>query len=169
MLPRLDGAVDRRTSLVCWPAADMLWAMQSLPCLRVCLALAALPFVPLVRAADLTTVSVEHLYYLEARAERVRTMKPEEMVEYCLAQKIGGASFDNLYAQLLAMRLEINKLQQVEGVKPDDPRIVLLNKTHEELSKVLDDEVRRVQRGLVREGQIATDALRSIATAQNPQ
>lgn len=147
----------------------MLRAMNLIPRLRFTLAIAAWPLAPSLCAADLPTVSIEHLYYLEARAERLRNLRLEEMVEYCLAQKIGGASFDNLYAQLFAMRIELTKLRQVERVKPDDPRVVLLNKTHEEYLKLLEEEVRRVQRGLVREGQVATDALRAIAMAQNPR
>src|SRR6186713_3304761 len=83
-------------------------------------------------AADLPTVTVEHLYYLQARAERVRRMKADEMIEYCVAQKIGGAAFENLYTRLFDMQLDLTKLLKIEGVLPEDHRVVLLKKTHEE-------------------------------------
>jgi len=36
-------------------------------------------------AADLPTVSVEHLYYLVSRGERVGKLRADEMVDYCIA------------------------------------------------------------------------------------
>jgi hypothetical protein len=69
-----------------------------------------------LHAADLPTVTVEHLYYLQARAERVRKFKPDEMIDYCIAQKIGGTAFENLYAQLFTLRIDLTKLLRVEEV-----------------------------------------------------
>lgn len=120
-------------------------------------------------AADLPTVTIEHLYYLQARAERVRKFKPEEMIEYCIAQKIGGTALESLYAQLFSMRIDLIKLVKIEGVRPEDSRVVTLKLTHEEFSKLLHEEARAVQNGLLREGQVATDTLTAIARAQNPQ
>ena len=131
--------------------------------------LIALLFTAALHAADLPTVTIEHLYYLQARAERVRKFKPDEMIEYCTAQKIGGTSFENLYAQLFAMRIELVRLLKVDGVRSDDPRVVTLQVTHAEYSKLLREEVHAVQNGILREGQVATDALSMIAKAQNPQ
>ena len=122
---------------------------------------------PAAHAADLPTVTIEHLYYLHARAERVRVLKPDEMIDYCLAQKIGGRAFEDLYAQLFTMRIELTKLLRVEEVSPQDPRVLTLNKTHEEYSKLLREEAKKVQNGVVREGQVAADAMEAIANAQN--
>jgi hypothetical protein len=118
------------------------------------------------QAADLPTVSIEHLYYLQARAERIGKLSADEMVEYCLAQKIGGSSFENLYSQLFTMRIEVTKLLKIDGVETNDPRVLLLNKTHEEYTKLLRDEAKRVQNGIETEGRVAADALHTIARAQ---
>jgi hypothetical protein len=119
-----------------------------------------------VRAADLPTVTVEHLYYLQARGERIRKLRLEEMVEYCLALKLGGAAFEDIYQQLFSMRVELTKLLKVDEVPERDPRIVKLKKTHEELTEVLRAEVEKIQNGLAREGQIATETMEAIARAQ---
>ncbi len=120
-----------------------------------------------LRAADLPTVSVEHLYYLQARAERVRRIKPDEMVAYCVAQKLGGTGFDYLYSQLFSVRLELAKLVVIGGVDSTDSRVVTLSKTSEAYSKLLEEEAQRVQYGLILEGQVATDALQAIGRTQN--
>ena len=133
------------------------------------LLLIALLFSATLEAADLPTVTVEHLYYLEARAARVRKFKPDEMIEYCLAQKIGGAAFEALYVQLFTMRLDLTKLLKVEEVQNTDPRVVTLNKTHEAYTALLREESLKVQNGLIREGQVATDTLTAIARAQTPR
>ena len=117
-------------------------------------------------AADLPTVTVEHLYYLQGRGERIRKLKWEEMVEYCLAQKIGGAVFEDIYQELFSLRVEMTKLLKVDEVPEEDPRIVKLKKTHLELSELLRAEVQKVQNGLAREGQIATEIMETIARAQ---
>lgn len=122
-----------------------------------------------VKAADLPTVTVEHLYYLQARAERVRKFRPDEMIEYCIAQKIGGSAFESLYAQLFTIRIDLSKLLRIEEVPAKDPRVATLNKTFEEYSKLLREEAQRVQSGIMREGQVATDTLTVIARAQGQQ
>jgi hypothetical protein len=134
--------------------------MKTLPLLP------ALLLTAITQAADLPTVSIEHLYYLKARAERIRKFNPNDMIEYCIAQKIGGSSFENLYSQLFTMRIEVTKLIKIDGVDSNDPRVVLLNKTHEEYTKLLRDEARRIQNGIEGEGQVASDALDAIARAQ---
>ena len=127
----------------------------------------ALLFATALNAADLPTVTVEHLYYLQARAERVRKFKPDEMIEYCIAQKIGGTSFENLYSQLFTMRIDLLKLLRIEEVLPTDPRVVTLKKTSEAYTPLLREEAQKVQNGIVHEGQVATDTLTAIARAQN--
>jgi hypothetical protein len=134
--------------------------MKTLPLLLV------LIFAATTRAADLPTVTVEHLYYLQARAERIRKLNADDMIAYCIAQKIGGSSFENLYSQLFTMRIEVTKLLKIDGVDSNDPRVQLLNKTHEEYTKLLRDEARRIQNGIDTEGQVASDALRTIGRAQ---
>lgn len=121
-----------------------------------------------LHAADLPTVTVEHLYYLQARAARVRMFKPDEMIEYCIAQKIGGSSFENLYAQLFNLRIDLAKLLQIEGLKDTDPRVVTIIRTRAAYTTLLRDEAQRIQSGIVREGQVATDALTDIGRAQTP-
>jgi hypothetical protein len=128
--------------------------------------LLALIFTTTTWAADLPTVSIEHLYYLQSRAERVRKLNADDMIAYCIAQKIGGSAFENLYSQLFTMRIEVTKLLRIEGVDSNDPRVQLLNKTHEEYTKVLRDEARRIQNGIEIEGQVASDALHAIGRAQ---
>ncbi len=133
------------------------------------LPLVALLFAVSIDAADLPTVTVEHLYYLQARAERVRKFKPDDMIEYCIAQKIGGTAFENLYSQLFTMRIDLTKLLKIEEILPTDPRVVALNKTLEAYSRLLRDEAEKVERGIVHEGQVATDTLLAIGRAQNPR
>jgi hypothetical protein len=82
-------------------------------------------------AADLPTVTVGHLYYLQARAERLRKLTADEMIAYCIAQKIGGGRFESLYSQLFSMRIDLTKLLKIEEVQPSDPRVATLNKTVE--------------------------------------
>ena len=120
-------------------------------------------------AADLPTVTVEHLYYLQGRGDRIKKLTWEEMVEYCLAQKIGGAVFDDLYQQLFNLRLEMRKMIKIDGIDEEDPRVLKLKRTHLELSELLRMEVKKVQNGVVREGQIATDVMETIARAQAVQ
>ena len=126
----------------------------------------ALLFPCALPAADLPTVTIEHLYYLQARAERVQKLKPSEMIEYCIAQKIGGTAFENLYAQLFTMRIDLTRLLKVEEVLLTDPRVVTLNKTHDAYTALLREEAQKVQSGIVHEGRVATDALTVIARAQ---
>ena len=122
-----------------------------------------------LQAADLPTVTVEHLYYLQARGERIRKLKPDEMIDYCIAQKIGGASFEHLYAQVFTMRIDLVKLLKIEEVQPNDPRVTLLKKTQEAYASLLREEAGHVQAGIVREGVVATDTMNTIARAQNTQ
>jgi hypothetical protein len=120
-------------------------------------------------AADLPTISLEHLYYLKARSGRVAKFKPDEMIEYCLVQKLGGNAFENLYAQVFSNRIEVAKLLQVEAVDPKEARVVELNKTYEVLSKILNDEALKIQNGILSEGLVASDTLQGISIAQENQ
>ena len=122
-------------------------------------------------AADLPTVTIDHLYYLFTRGEIVRRLDADEMIDYCVAQKIGGRAFEDLYAQVFAMKIGIMKLRKLEKVNDNDPRLVALLESHAEHSKLLEEEAKRVQKGLEREGRIANDTLVSIAKvqAQQPQ
>jgi hypothetical protein len=116
--------------------------------------------------ADLPTISVEHLYYLRARADHLRKLSGDDMIEYCIAQKLGGRAFEDLYSQLFSMRIDLTKLQRVEGLSDEDSRVKTLKKTYAAYSSLLSDEAQRVQRGLVREGQIAGETLEFIGRAQ---
>jgi hypothetical protein len=117
-------------------------------------------------AADLPTVTIEHLYYLRARGERIGKLKPDEMIEYCLAQKIGGTPFENLYAQMFAMRMDFVRMIEIEEVTQTDFRIVTIRKTLETYGRLLREEAQRVQNGIAREGYVASDTLQAIARAQ---
>lgn len=123
----------------------------------------------MLRAADLPTVTIEHLYYLQTRADHVRKFKPDEMIEYCIAQKIGGASFDSLNSQLLVLRTDLAKLLEVEQQQDTEPRVEALKKRIEMYANLLRGEAQKVQNGVLREGQIAADTLQAIARAQNPR
>ena len=120
-------------------------------------------------AADLPTVSIEHMYYLQARAVALKELKPEEMVNYCLAQKLGGPAFDNLNAQVQWLRIELAKLLKVDMLTPTDPYIRWLNKAIDTYGTLLREEALRVREGLMQEGAIATEALDAISRAQNAQ
>jgi hypothetical protein len=118
------------------------------------------------QATETPTISVEHLYYLRTRALDLRKLPPDELIDYCLAQKLGGKIFEDLYSQVLSTRVELIKLQRTEDASVDDPRVKLLNKTYTAYFELLRDEVRRIQNGLQREGQIAADTLEAIARDQ---
>lgn len=111
-------------------------------------------------------MSVDHIYYLRAPAEHLRRSSADDMIEYCVAHKIGGRAFEDLYSQLFPMRIELTKLQRVEGVSDEDSRVKTLKKTHSAYYALLADEAQRVQRGLVREGHIAAETLESMSRAQ---
>jgi hypothetical protein len=130
------------------------------------LAISSVAAFSLACAADLPTTSVEHLYYLRARGESIRRLAPDDMIEYCVTQKIGGRAFDDLYSQLASMRIELAKLQRIESLSDEDSRVKTLKKTHAVYYGLLIDEALKIQRGLVREGQIAGDTLESIGRAQ---
>jgi hypothetical protein len=118
-------------------------------------------------ASDLPSVTVEHLYYLRARGLRVQEWKADEMVEYCLSQKMGGPAFDALYAQVSWVRMELAKVTKVDVLPASDPYVRWLNKTLEACTGLLREEVVRVQSGLVREGTVAADTLEAVERAQN--
>jgi hypothetical protein len=120
-------------------------------------------------AADLPTISLEHLYYLQTRAECVRKFKGDDMVDYCLAQKIGGSGFENLYTQIFSLRTEATKLLRIEEVKATDPRILLLNRSIDAYTALLREEAEHVKNGILKEGKVAEDTLTAIAKAQNQQ
>jgi hypothetical protein len=87
-------------------------------------------------------------------------------VEYCVAQKIGGRAFDDLYVQLFLMRVELLKLQKIEGASEENPRVKTLKKTLSVQTELLEEEARHVQSGLIREGHIAYDTLEAMGRAQ---
>jgi GMP synthase PP-ATPase subunit len=120
----------------------------------------------LAASADLPTTSVEHLYYLRVRGEHIRRLSADDMIEYCVTQKIGGRAFDDLYSQLASMRIELAKLQRVEGLSDEDSRVKTLKKTYAAYYGVLSDEAQKIQRGMLREGQIAADTLELIGRTQ---
>jgi hypothetical protein len=117
-------------------------------------------------AANLPTVTVEHLYFLATRGEQVRKLTSENMVEYCLAQKLGGTTFENLYEQLMSIRIDLMKLVNLDELPVQDARVVAQRKKRDEYEKLLFEEVRKIQQGIVREGAIADETLRAIARAQ---
>ena len=121
----------------------------------------------LAESADLPTTSIEHLYYLRARGDHVRRLTAaDDMIEYCITQKIGGRAFDDLYSQLASMRIDLAKLQRIEGLSDEDVRVKTLKKTYAVYSGLLADEAQKIQRGVVREGQIASETLEAIGRAQ---
>lgn len=120
-------------------------------------------------AADLPTVTIDHLYYLFTRGEVVRRLDEEEMIDYCVAQKIGGRAFEDLYAQVFGMKVGIMKLRKLEKVNEKDSRLIALLESHAEHQKLLEEEARRVQKGIEREGRVANDTLVSIAKVQAQQ
>ena len=117
-------------------------------------------------SADLPTVSVDHLYYLRTRGEQVRKLSADDMIDYCIGQKIGGRAFDDLYVQLFQMRIELTRLQRIEGLSDDDTRVKALKKTYAAEFTLLSDEAVRVQRGIMREGVIAGETLEAMGRAQ---
>ena len=117
-------------------------------------------------AADLPQIGIEHLYYLRARGDYLRRLSAAEMVEYCVAQEIGGRAFDDLYVQLFLMRVELSKLQKIEGASEENPPVKTLKKTLSVQTELLEDEARNVQRGLIREGHIAFETLEAMGRAQ---
>ncbi len=118
------------------------------------------------QSADLPTVSVDHLYYLRARGEHIRRLPADDMVDYCIAQKIGGRAFEDLYSQLFLMRIDLTKLQRIEGVSDEDSRVKTLKRTYAAEYGLLLEEAQRVQRGVIREGLIATEVLESLSRTQ---
>lgn len=119
-----------------------------------------------LRAADLPTVTIEHLYYLQARADRVRKFKPDEMVEYCLAQKLGGAAFEAFSSQVVPLRIELARLLEIERQQDTEPRVAELKKRIDLYTALLREEAQKVRNGMINEGQIAADTLQAIARAQ---
>jgi hypothetical protein len=120
----------------------------------------------LVQSADLPTISAEHLYYLRARGEHLRRFSADDMIEYCVANKIGGRVFDDLYSQLGSMRIDLAKLQRVEGLSDEDARVKALKKTYAAYYALLSDEAQKVQRGLLQEDLIAAETLDLLGRAQ---
>lgn len=129
--------------------------------------LALLSLVPQnTRAADLPSVTVEHLYYLRARALRLQEFKPDEMIDYCLGLKIGGPAFDSVYAQVLWLRTELVKVTKVDILPASDPYVRWLNRALEAHIGVLREQAMHVQSGLLKEGSVAFDTLDAISKAQ---
>jgi hypothetical protein len=67
------------------------------------------------------------------------------------------------------MQVELTKMLKLDGLSPDEQRVVSLRKMHEEYTKLLHEEARRIQEGIVREGQIALETLQAIGRAQHPE
>jgi hypothetical protein len=88
------------------------------------------------------------------------------MIDYCIAQKIGGHAFDDLYSQLFTMRIDLTKLQRVEGLSDEDSRVKALKKTYAAEYGLLSEEAQRVQRGIMQEGIIAIQVLESLSRSQ---
>jgi len=120
-------------------------------------------------ASDLPSVTVEHLYYLRARALRLQEFKAEEMIEYCLGMKLGGPAFDSVYAQVLWLRTDLVRVTKVDILPASDPYVRWLNKSLEAHSGLLREEALRVQSGLVKEGSVAFDTLDAISKAQKAE
>jgi hypothetical protein len=117
--------------------------------------------------SNLPTVTVEHLYFLATRGEHVKALRGEELVQYCVAQKLGNSTFESLNDQLLTMRIELTTLIVLQELREDDPRVVALKKKRSAFESLLQEEARKIQQGVVREGVIADETLRAIARAQN--
>ena len=117
-------------------------------------------------AADLPAVSVDHLYYLRTRGEQFRKLSADDMIDYCVAQKIGGRAFEDLYSKLFQIRIDLARLQRIEGLSDDDSRVKTLKKTYAVEYTLLSDEAQRVQRGIMREGIIAAETLEAMGRAQ---
>jgi hypothetical protein len=109
---------------------------------------------------------VEHLYYFRVRGEHLRRLSTDDIIDCCIAQKLGGRAFEDLYSQLFTMRIELTKLQRVKGLSDEDSRVKTLKKTYAAYYVPLSDEALKVQKGLMREGQIASETLESIGRAQ---
>lgn len=120
----------------------------------------------ILRGADLPTVSMEHLYYLHQRALDLREVKPDEMVDYCIAQKLGGPVFDQLNGQILWLRIELTKMLKVDMIPPTDPYVRWLQKAIEAYGVLVREEAQRVHRGIQQEGRIAQATLDAIAKSQ---
>jgi hypothetical protein len=118
------------------------------------------------QAADLPSISVEYLYYLRTRSQYLQKLHHEELIDYCLAQKLKGPAFEVLYSQLSTTRAEIVKLQIIDGITAEDARMKLLKKTYDAYLSLVREESQRIRNGLIHEGQIASDALDAIAKDQ---
>ena len=117
-------------------------------------------------SADLPTVTVDHLYYLRTRGEHIRKLSADDMIDYCVVQKIGGRAFEDLYSTLFQIRIDLTKLQKIEGLSDDDARVKTLKKTYSVEYTLLSDEALRIQKGIIREGVIAAETLEAMARAQ---
>jgi hypothetical protein len=98
---------------------------------------------------------------------RVQEYKAEEVIDYCLALKIGGPAFDTVYAQVLWMRTELVKTMKVDMLPASDSYVRWLNKSLEAYVGLLREEAMRVQSGLIKEGTVAFDTLEAISRAQS--
>lgn len=109
---------------------------------------------------------MEHLYFLQTRGRHLAELKPDLLVNYFLAQKIGGQTFNNLNAQVEWIRIELARLVKVDMVPLTDPYIRWLTKAQDVYLGLLREEAERVREGLVREGTIAAATLENISRAQ---
>jgi hypothetical protein len=116
--------------------------------------------------ADLPTVSIDHLYYLQSRGAHLQNLKPDEWVDYCISHKLGGPSFESLYAQVVWVRVESTRLLKVESVPITDPYIRWLQRALEAYTGLLREEAQRIRNGLIREGTIATETLEVLTKLQ---
>ena len=117
-------------------------------------------------SADLPTVTIDHLYYLRTRGEQVRKLSADDMIDYCIVQKIGGRAFEDLYSKLFQVRIDVTRLQRIDGLSDDDSRVKTLKKTYSVEYTLLSDEAVRIQKGIIREGVIAAETLEAMGRAQ---
>jgi hypothetical protein len=116
--------------------------------------------------ADLPTFSMEHLYFLQARSRALAEIKPDPLIHYIVAQKLGGSSFGNIHAHVEWIRIELARLVKVDMVPLSDPYIRWLLKAQDVYTGLLREEAEKIKDGLMREGEIASKTLENIARSQ---
>jgi hypothetical protein len=135
----------------CVPAAFLLWII-----------------LPSAFPVEGPTVSVDHMYYLQARADYVERLNQPQMMSYCVSQKIGGKAFEDLYGQVLALRVEVAKMIKVDQISYKDPKVEKLNLTITTYTDLLYEEAQKAQQGIIIEGKVASQALSHITKQNNP-
>lgn len=116
--------------------------------------------------AQLPTVTMEHAIYLRSRANGIRRLADDKLVDYLLATKLGSRSFEDLHAQVAAMNLELTKMVKLESLSFDDGRVKKAQRTLQVLTEQLHEEARRIRGGLLIEGQIAEEIIITLTPPQ---